>query len=53
MILRWLEIFEKRLLKESLHQVLYKNYLLNPLRPLWGIGHQPLFATLAGPEPLL
>jgi len=20
--------------------------------PLWGIGHQPLFATLAGPEPL-
>jgi len=28
-------------------------YLLNPLRPLWGIGHQPLFAILAGPEPLL
>ena len=27
-------------------------YLLNPLHPLWGIGHQPLFANLAGPGPL-
>ena len=27
------------------------SYHRHPLNPLWGIGHQPLCATLAGPEP--